>query len=258
MTSSSRPETASCSEVAWVGSGASAAGSSADKTPFGKGRVAMLAARVRLAPLDTAAARRAARCRTHTTSPQLHVMSTTRAQRTRDPSNSAHQLLHWLLSAQPTQHRIPAHTAHAAHDWHQQGSRQGTTRRQTRAHRYGGPANARCSPHLTAHHLATSTIDDNEDTTMTAPAAHCARGPISMISLVSRSIVSRTATDSRGAAQLRPHDAAQWPAQPAQPPPGANGHQTAAEGPAQRDVARRDGRPAATRTHRILGFKIAT
>ena len=113
-----------------------------------------------------------------------------------------YQTLHQQLSAQLAQHRIPAHTAHAAHDWHQQGSRQGTTRRQTRAHRYGGPANARCSPQLTAHHLATSTIDDNEDTTMTAPAARCARGPISMITLVSRSIVSRTAAGSSGSARL--------------------------------------------------------
>ena len=55
---------------------------------------------------------------------------------------------------------------------------------------------------LAARHLATSTIDDNEDTTMTAPAARCARGPISMITLVSRSIVSRTAAGSSGSARL--------------------------------------------------------
>ena len=108
---------------------------------------AMLAARVRLGLLVVAAASRAMRCRLQPTSPQLRVMNTTRARHTPGPSNSAHQPLHWQLSAQLAQHRIPAHTAHAAHARHQQGSRRGTTRRQTHAHRHGGPANARCSPH---------------------------------------------------------------------------------------------------------------
>ena len=81
---------------------------------------------------------------------------------------------------------------------------------------------------LAARHLATSTIDDIEDTTMTAPAARCARGPISMITLVSRSIVSRTAAGSSGSARLghstqlngqhSPHSHHQAPTAIRQPP----------------------------------------
>ena len=78
----------------------------------------------------------------------------------------------------------------------------------------------------------------DEHNAMTAPAARGTRGPTPMITIVSRPIVSRTAAGSSGSARLG-HMArlnGQHSQHSHHQTPDANGHQTAADGPAQRDV----------------------